>query len=117
MSDARIVTLRLQKGSVRATQAAINKLFDIQLTTWTPLTEEQRTSVRRPYGNRQRSNAAAGKVVSVLFKDGEEWTYRVTGTMKNFLDQLATFGKRNDVANVFTQRGTEYGPVMQVPQF
>lgn len=108
-SDARLVTIRYNRGSVRAPKANLDKLLgdtDSALETrgWGP-----DPGARRPYGYRRKTNAAAGIPLRLTFADGETWTYRVTGTVKRFVNRIVRRKLGDEVVSIVTPRGAETG--------
>lgn len=107
--QARMTTVHFPKGTIRAPRANIDKLVTAQSTGWgNPLPPIPGTN-RRKYGYRRRANAAAGKPITIVFKDGVEGIYRLTGTVQNFIEQVVKDHTNDQVANIVTQRGSEYG--------
>jgi hypothetical protein len=108
--EGRLVTIRFTKGSIRAPKANIEKLKNIAAGGWTSGLPAIPGTRRRKYGYRRRSNASAGQAIQVDFADGERWTYRLTGTVENFISRIIATGTNDPVTQVTTQRGAEYGP-------
>lgn len=105
---ARLVTVRYDGGSVRATRAAIRKLTGETDAALESQGWGRAPGARRPYGYRRRTNAAAGTPLKVDFADGETWTYRVTGPIKRFLDRVVRRGLGDEVDMVTSPRGAEF---------
>jgi hypothetical protein len=104
-----MLTLRYQGGSVRAPKANIEYLAgDIELS-WAGLLQTGQGGPGRPYGYRRRANAAAGQPLRVIFNNGEEYTFRVTGGVKNFIEFLLSKTSLSNVQQIITQRGSEFG--------
>jgi hypothetical protein len=81
--------------------------------TWeNPATGPNPTSGRRRrvYGTRQKSSARAGEAMKLLLDNGEMYTVRVTGPHMDFIGYILSRTQPGKVANVFSARGTEYGP-------
>lgn len=108
--EGRLVTVRFQKGSLRAPKANIEKLVSISSAGWVGGPTLEGGQRRRKYGYRRKSNAAAGQAITIDFADGERWTYRLTGTVENFISRLIAPGTNDAVTSITTQRGAEYGP-------
>jgi hypothetical protein len=108
--EGRLVTVRFLKGSLRAPKANIEKIVSVEGAGWTGGPTLEGGIRRRKYGYRRKSNAAAGQAITIDFADGERWTYRLTGTIENFIDRLIAAGTVDSVTNITTQRGAEYGP-------
>lgn len=107
--EARLITVRYDGGSVRAPKANIEKLLgDVdsaqEARGWGP-----DPGRRRPYGYRRRTNAAAGRPLKLTFADGETWTYRVTGTVKRFVNRIVRRELGDQVVSIVTPRGAETG--------
>jgi len=49
----------------------------------------------------------------MVLMNGEAYTVRVTGTHTNFVDFFLAKGGGARVRNVYSERGTEYGPQSQ----
>jgi len=108
-ANAQVVTVILGKTRVTASRAAIQKLFGSIPSRWERLDQLNNPLSKRPYGSRQRTNARAGEPMTVLFEDGDTWTYRVSGLHKKFLSEVLAKTPAK-ISNVFSQRGTVYGP-------
>ena len=108
--EGRLVTIRFDKGSIRAPKANIELLKNISAGNWTPGAVAIPGVRRRKYGYRRKSNAAAGQAIQIDFANGERWTYRLTGTVENFISRIIATGTNEPVTGVTTQRGAEYGP-------
>ena len=106
---ARVRTAFYLGGSVTASVAALEKLFGPIPLRWRALTDTTVTK-RRPYGSRRVAKAAAGHAMTVSFVDGEEWTYRITGPHKRFIDRVLAGGNDANVRQIRSQRKTKYGP-------
>lgn len=109
VADARLVTIRYDGGSVRAPKANLDKLIGstdaaLDARGWGP-----EPGARRPYGYRRRTNAAAGIPLRLTFADGETWTYRVTGTVKRFVNRIVRRGLGDEVVSIVSPRGAETG--------
>lgn len=106
---ARKLTIFYPGGSCRAPRATLEKLLGtLQLGWQTPITDTE-VEARRPYGSRQRTGSAAGEAMRVVFKDGDEYTVRITGTHKAFIAQVLSEGGASSVSQIVSERGTEYG--------
>ena len=108
---AESVTLSYEGGTATAPLGTLEALFGTLTFQWlAPIGDPGPTGRRRlKYGRRQRSRAKAGKPVSVRLANGDVWTVRITGADMDFLDKLITQSGAN-VAQVWTPRGTLYGP-------
>lgn len=113
MSLARRQTVRYRGGSVTATLGAIQKLLGQKTLGWSnPITDTE-VEKRRPYASRRTSRSAAGTPAIVTFLDGEQWTYRVTGTQKAFVGEMIGAIGGEGVAEIKFQRKTKYAPEPQ----
>jgi hypothetical protein len=65
---------------------------------------------RRKYGTRQRNNAAAGEPIRLVLNTGEAYSGRITGSHTAFIDYVLAVGVDAKLQNVYSERGTEYGP-------
>lgn len=106
----RLVTARFEKGSIRAPRANVELLKSIASGTWSSGLPPIPGVRRRKYGYRRKSNAAAGQAIQIEFGNGEVWTYRLTGTVENFISRIIATGTNETVVKITTQRGAEYGP-------
>lgn len=97
-------------GTITAPLGVISLFFPTSRLRWTPPTGLTLTGRRRKYGSRQRSNAAAGEAFKVRFNDGEVVTVRVTGTHRRFLDEIIASSAGDNIRQVWSERGTIYGP-------
>ena len=52
--------------------------------------------------------------MQMVLTNGETYTVRVTGTHTNFIDFFLAKGGGERVKNVYSERGTIYGPQSQV---
>jgi len=106
---ARKVSIFYPGGSARAPRATIQKVLGTITMGWqAPITDTE-VEARRPYGSRQRTGAAAGEAMKVIFKDGDEYTVRITGTHKAFIAQVLAGSAASSVAMIVSERGSEYG--------
>jgi hypothetical protein len=106
----RMTTVRYNGGSVRAPLANINFLFGDVPVNWSALSAFGGGGARRPYGYRRATNAAAGEPVTVTFSTGEVATYRVTGTIKRFIQEVLARTSGLKITSVVSQRGSEWAP-------
>jgi hypothetical protein len=105
--SARLISVRYDGGYVRATKGAMDKLLGdtdqaLQSRSWGP-----RPGSRRPYGYRHKTVAAAGIPMKATFADGETWTYRVSGPIKNFIDRVLKPERGDEVVMLTSPRGAE----------
>lgn len=108
--EARTGLVTYEGGSVSAPQANLRLLFPEQTLRWKVPTGTTRNGRRKRARSRQRSNAAAGEALQVVFTSGEIWTFRVTGPHIDFIRAVLANGGESRVLNVWSERGTEYGP-------
>jgi hypothetical protein len=106
---ARLQTIRYEGGSVRAPKANIEYLVGDVTLSWAGLALTGQGGAGRPYGYRRKANAAAGQPVKVIFNNGEDYTFRVTGGIKNFINFLLGRSTLDNVQQIVTQRGSEFG--------
>jgi hypothetical protein len=113
--NLRLTTVAYQGGTATGVRGLMDYLFDTDVNDleWaandnpvSPVTNRR----RRKYGTRQRSSSRAGEQMQVVLKTGEVYTLRVTGTHTAFLDAFLAQGGGVYVSNVFSERGTIYGP-------
>ena len=116
----RLNTISYPGGTCTALNGLLTHLFgsDSTVLAWrantnavNPVTGRR----RRKYSTRQRSSARAGQVMQVVLKSGEKYSVRVTGTHTAFIDYFMAEGAGDKIANVYSQRGTEYGPTPKKP--
>lgn len=106
---ARKITIRYQGGSIRAPKANIDYLAGSTTLSWAGLALTGQGGARRPYGYRRKANASAGLPVRVVFNNGEEYTFRVTGGIKNLINFMLSRSSLDNVQQIITQRGSEFG--------
>ena len=110
---AREVTLTYPGGTVTAKLGIIQAIFGPQQIRWNALSAGPALpggNTRRKYGTRQRSSAAGGRQMFVRLDSGEVWSVRQTGTVIKFIDAVIARSAPGKVLNVWTPRGTIYGP-------
>ena len=116
--NARLQTVAYQRGTATAPKALIAYLFgqNVGGLAWTtsrnpadPVTGRR----RRKYGTKQRSSARAGEAMQVVLDNGETYVVRITGSHTAFIDFFLAEGLGSKVLNVFSERGTMYGPKPQ----
>ena len=116
---ARLNTIAYSKGTVTAPRGLLEYLFggssfnSSWLASTNPL-DNLTGRRRRKYGTRQRSNARAGEPMQLVLKNGEVYTARITGTHTAFINEFLSKGGGVNVANIFSERGTIYGPQSEV---
>ena len=93
-------------GSVSGAKGTIEALFGTVTPTWQV---KAAGPGKRPYGSRQRSNAAAGEPMTVEFQDGFVATVRVTGTHTRFIQEVLARDE-GQIAAIYSERGSWYGP-------
>jgi hypothetical protein len=104
-------TYTFSGGWIRGAKGLLDYLFGSVPTEWGTV----RTG-RRPYGSRQRSNAAAGQVMFLELDNGEVYTVRTSATQTKFLNEIISRAP-SKIQQVWSERGTLYGkkPVAVVP--
>jgi hypothetical protein len=117
-SNARLQTVSYPKGTATAPKALIVYLFGSNVggLAWTPSRNPADPITgrrRRKYGTSQRSSARAGEAMQVVLDNGEAYTVRITGSHTSFLDFFLAEGLGTKVLNVYSERGTKYGPQPQ----
>jgi hypothetical protein len=116
---ARLNTISYAKGTVTGPRGLLEYLFggasfnSSWLESTNPL-DNLTGRRRRKYGTRQRSSARAGEPMQLVLKNGEVYTVRITGTHTRFIDEFLAKGGGLNVANVYSERGTLYGPQSEV---
>lgn len=108
-------TLTYPGGTVTAARGLLEYLFGDLTTTVSWLAPAHAASAvsgrrRRKYGTRQKSSARAGEAMKIVLDNGEVYVVRVTGTHTDFIDTILAKVRRGKVANLVSERGTEYGP-------
>lgn len=107
--EARKITIFYPGGSARAPRATIEAILgEVTLGWQQPITDTE-VERRRPYGSRQKTNAAAGEEMKVVFKNGDVFTVRITGTHTAFIREVLAAGGESTVSQIVSARGTEYG--------
>jgi hypothetical protein len=114
-ANYRLNTICYPHGTITAAKGLLTYLFGslAQPTNWLPplvLDETITARRRRKYGTRQRGSARAGEAMRLLLNNGESYTVRITGTHTDFIDWFLAKGGGKKVANVYSERGTIYGP-------
>jgi hypothetical protein len=109
---AKQVTVTYPKGTVTAPYGLFQYLLgDLQLS-WQPPSNSQNPDGRRlrKYGARQRASARGGRVMNLVLRSGDTFQCRITGTDTDFIDWILAKSGLEVVLNIYTQRGTIYGP-------
>jgi hypothetical protein len=109
---ARRITVAYPKGTMTATVGLVEYLLGEQKLVWT--NSSSGTTVdgkrKRKYGSKQRALALGGRPMSIVLDNGETYTARVTGADLDFIDFVLARVEENKVLNIYTPRGTIYGP-------
>lgn len=115
--NLRRVTMTYEGGKFTARYGLIKFLLGNIPLQWLQTTSGTSSSGRRirKYGTKQRASAAGGEEVTLQLLDGTSWKVRVHGAMIDFIDYVLRSAIGAKVANVWTERGTIYGP--QFPPF
>lgn len=103
---AEIVQYGFDGGYVRGPRGLLEFLFGELEFRWESATADGRG--KRPYGSRQRSNAAAGQVMKLKLATGEVYSVRTTSTQKSFIRELIS-NSQFKISEVWSERGTAYG--------
>jgi hypothetical protein len=104
-------TISYPGGTVTGALGLLKYIFGDVVPVWT---RGPQGGGRRPYGSRQRSNAAAGEPIKLRLITGEIYSVRVTGEHWRFIDQVIA-NSSGTISEVYSERGTIYGP--QAPAF
>jgi hypothetical protein len=104
-------TISYPGGTVTAPLGLLKFIFGDVVPVWT---RGPQGGGRRPYGSRQRSNAAAGEPIKLRLVGGKVYTVRVTGEHWRFIDQILA-NSSGTIVEAYSQRGSIYGP--QAPAF
>lgn len=102
------MTLFYSGGSVTATKGLLDYLFPLWVPSW--LARGDSGVGRRPFGSRQRDNRAAGEQMTLTLDTGKDYTVRITGTHKRFLQTILSEVQEGKVLRVVSERGAKYGP-------
>lgn len=108
--EARIGLVTYPGGSASAPQATLRLIFPEATLRWRLPTGTTRNGRRKRARSRQRSNAAAGERLQVVFTNGDIWSYRITGSHLDFIREVLQRDGGAQVLNIWSERGTEYGP-------
>ena len=106
-------TVSFKGGTLTATLGLIEYVFGAQKTTWQPIADAPTVPGgrrRRKYGTRQRSQAEGGRVLYFKLDTGGLWTVRTTGADIDLIDELLVKADTAKLKNVYTARGTKFGP-------
>ena len=95
-------------GTATAPKGVIGAIFPSTSPSWFP--NGSSGIGKRPFGSRQRDSRRAGEDIYVRFLSGSVFAVRVTGTHKAFLTNLLMLGNVTSVLQVWSERGTIYGP-------
>lgn len=112
---ARLNTITYAKGTVTAPRGLLDYLFgsgtpNVNWAVSTNLVNAITNRRRRKYGTRQRESARAGEPMKLVLKNGDIYTARITGSHTAFIDAFLSKGGGLNVANIYSERGTIYGP-------
>lgn len=106
---AKRTTIAYTGGTVSAARGLIEWVFGAQNLGWSASNIGTTPSGRRKfkYGARRRTSASAGKSVMVELTNGETYSFRVTGDVIDFVEQV--IGKRGSmIEQIYTKRGSMY---------
>ena len=101
-------TIIYQGGTVTAPRGVIGAIFPSTAPSWFP--NGSSGIGKRPFGSKQRDSRQAGEDLFCRFQSGSVFTLRVTGTHTAFLTRLLMDGNVESVVQVWSERGTLYGP-------
>lgn len=107
-ANARKLVVVYEGGSVTASKAALALIFNTNTLQWSRPGGLLPSGRRRKYGTRQRTNAAAGEAMTIRFNNGSQWTYRITGTHTDFIDNVISRLSANNIDEIWSERGTIY---------
>lgn len=109
---ARRITVGYPKGTMTATIGLIEYLLGTQKLVWTNNASGTTADGKRKrkYGSKQRALALGGRPMSIVLDNGETYTARVTGADLDFIEFVLSKVTNNKVLNIYTPRGTIYGP-------
>lgn len=115
---ARLNTISYPKGTVTAPRGLLEYLFGTGTpgVSWAVPVDAIAGPGgvrRRKYGTRQRSSSRAGEPMQLILNNGEAYTVRITGTHTKFIDAFLSKGGGAKVANIYSERGTIYGPQIE----
>lgn len=112
--EARLQTVAYEGGTATGPKGLLDYLFgDPGQLGWAVAGlpgEDGGGRRRRKYGTKQRENARAGEPMQLNLANGEAYTVRITGTHIDFIDFFLARGGGVLVLNVYSERGTIYGP-------
>jgi hypothetical protein len=83
-------------------------IFPSKIPSWFPAGTAGKG--KKPFGTKGRDARQAGEDLTLTLKTGDSWVVRVTGTHTNFLTNFLTKGNSDAVTQVYSERGTIYGP-------
>jgi hypothetical protein len=114
-ANARLNTITYPGGTITASRGLLTYVFGDLSTSlrWEApgsAVDPNTGRRRRLYGTRQRGSSRAGEALTLKVDDGREYIIRVTGTHLNFIQFMLGRMKPGKVAEVFSERGTVYGP-------
>lgn len=104
--EAEIITVGFSGGYVIGARGLLEYIFGALTLTWGPT--RLGGFRKRPYGSRQKTNAAAGQTMFLQLDTGQIYSVRITSTQTDFLDEITTRAAAK-VIRVWSQRGTDYG--------
>lgn len=109
----RTMTVSYEKGSVSGAQGLLAWLFGSSQPSWGAgsIGTTQLGKRRYKYGSRKRDAAAAGKQVFLDCGDEGVYSVRVTGDVVDFIEKMLP-KTGNRVKQVYTRRGSKYGPTL-----
>jgi hypothetical protein len=109
---ARRITVGYPGGTMSATIGLVEYLLGAQKLVWSKPTAGTTADGKRKrkYGSKQRALALGGRPMSIVLDNGETYTVRVTGADLDFIEFVLARVEENKVLNIYTPRGTIYGP-------
>lgn len=97
-----MITFVYPGGWVRGAKGLLDYLLGPQVLEWAPT-----STGRRPYGSRQRANAAAGEVMFIEVADDDVYTVRISSTQAEFIRELVSRAE-GKIEAIWSERGTLY---------
>jgi hypothetical protein len=109
---ARRITVGYPGGTMSATIGLVEYLLGAQKLVWSKPTSGETADGKRKrkYGTKQRATALSGRPMTIVLDNGESYTARVSGADIDFIEFVLARTEENKVLNIYSPRGTIYGP-------